>query len=172
MAAQAQGHVAGGTAPAGFPGVAQGDGGVTLQGLQPLEVIFQQGFGNLAQAHIAGGTAPAGFPGVAQGDGAVTLQGLQPLEIILQQGLGNLAQVIPGIIGDQLQNAEVIPAQAGSHQVNGATQVAAGLGGQGRGGDVLPWRDLRRLSQQLARLLGRANQSRPLPPAGTCLVAS
>ena len=50
---QAQAQIAGGTAPAGFPGVAQGDGAVTVQGMQPLEVIFQQGFGNLAQVYAS-----------------------------------------------------------------------------------------------------------------------
>ena len=36
--------------------------------------------------------------------------------------------------------------------------------GRGGNGDALPWRELRRLSQHLARLLGRPSLHRLLPP--------
>lgn len=135
----------------------------------PAPVLLSAGGG----PGLAGATAPAEQPDPAAGaplPPAGAALALQPLQIVLQQGLGNLAHVIPTVLGEALQAAEASgtgePAagppgtfSGGGH--GGRSGPAAG----GGGGDTLPWRDLRRLLQHLARLFGRPSQHRTLPPA-------
>uniref|UniRef100_A0A7S4T0H8 Ubiquitin-like domain-containing protein n=1 Tax=Alexandrium monilatum TaxID=311494 RepID=A0A7S4T0H8_9DINO len=104
---------------------------------------------------------------------------LQPLQIIFQQGLGNLAHFIPLLLNENGPPVAAGAPLAGAsrNRTGGGGQVAGGgaasptaaQGAQGSGDvparDSMPWRDLRRLHQHLARLLGRPNPHRTLPPA-------
>lgn len=117
--------------------------GIPHVALQPLQIVFQQGLGNLAHviptmvgdamagAHIAG--AHLAVPLIAAA----------------------AADAHGGPLG--MPHGHLPPGHGGS--------TGSGATGSGVPGEALPWRDLRRLHQHLGRLLGRTGQHRALPPA-------
>lgn len=154
----------------GHPQAAPADGVGAPVGLSPV------GDATVFTPPLPPGTLPAATDAPGLGDPTAQQPGmaLHPLQIIFQQGLGNLAQVIPGFGGEGLQSAEVVygpqPGVEGPDGPNlgqgGGHGIRPGHGSGGRSsGEVLPWRDLRRLNQHLARVLGRPSHSRQLPPA-------
>lgn len=88
---------------------------------------------------------------------------LQPLQIIFQQGLGNLAHVLPAVLGEAPLTLDTGIAP-GARAHGGSDRHSSRRGHGAPLGDSLPWRDLRRLSSHLNRLLGRPGQGRLLPP--------
>jgi len=123
----------------------------------------------------AQGTTPAAgnssfvtVPGMMVGTGGTEAQqnaavAMAPLQIIFQQGLGNLAGTLPQMFGDTTaMNGD---SQQGSPEAAPGQRDSQGV--QATSADVLPWRDLRRLNQHLARLLGRQSHHRSLIPQST-----
>jgi len=178
------------TMPAGMPsgtvmtGTMVAPGILLSQGAQPARMP-----GALAVQISSASTGNASGPPQPSGDRGEppTLpSGTGPAhgdmtQIVFQQSLGNLAQVLPTMLGDALHIENVwhqpgtMPANSdGDPDAFGITagQMRPSSSGHaasqgGHGGDVLPWRDLRRFHQHLSRLLGRQSQHRSIPPAHT-----
>eukprot|EP00927_Polykrikos_kofoidii_P079031 TRINITY_DN75826_c0_g1_i1.p1 TRINITY_DN75826_c0_g1~~TRINITY_DN75826_c0_g1_i1.p1 ORF type:complete len:990 (+),score=185.52 TRINITY_DN75826_c0_g1_i1:326-2971(+) len=133
-------------------------------------------FANMAQG--ASGNESGGV-GSAAGGSAVALT---PFQIVFQQGLGNLAHILPSVMGDASvpevggvnrpagntaghQSGDTLGSNESSQGRVGSNVRSGSGGGNNSGGVTLPWREMRRFSLHLNRLLGRVSQHRMLPPA-------